>query len=170
MFFSCVWSSLIRDGLFICSLKGLDKIIYKPIWAWCLVGGWVWGRLEQWLNFLKGCWFTHVSYPSLSQFKFFYISEKNPSHLTLKFRGINLLLISQTMISFSFLIYFCVFSLLFLTSLIYFISLFSMYWLLVLVTALQGESPVDSILSDQVGPYLGFHLSSPGCGMNPRHR
>lgn len=100
----------------------------------------------------------------------FFIFQKNPSHLTLKFRGINLLLISQTMISFSFLIYFCVFSLLFLTSLIYFISLFSMYWLLVLVTALQGESPVDSILSDQVGPYLGFHLSSPGCGMNPQHR
>ena len=75
-------------------------------------------------------------------------------------------IVNISVLSFSFLIYFCVFSLFFLTSLIYFISLFSKYWLLGLVNVLQGESPVYSILSDQVGPNLGFHLSSPGCGMN----
>ena len=37
---------------------------------------------------------------------------------------------------------------------------------MILVSVLQGESPVDFMLSDQVGHYLGFHLSSPGCGMN----
>lgn len=37
---------------------------------------------------------------------------------------------------------------------------------MILVNVLQGESPVDFMLSDQVGHYLGFHLSSPGCGMN----